>query len=113
STGNEPITAYATTKVETASDTSPLAQTIRPIIESRTASVVLVNEVNQPTGFIARRDVLEAMTGLHVDEQMPVIFKHTDMDVREDEQRRLNKVAQVWATKIAKQMPISQIVVSY
>src|SRR5690606_38245037 len=68
---------------------------------------------NQPTGFISRRDVLEAITGMQKKESMPVIFKHPDLQPNESDQAELDKVAQVWAKKVANQMPISQIVVSY
>lgn len=110
---DQPVSTYATTKVETAADTRPLNQVIRPIIEGQTSSIVLVNEVNQPTGFISRRDLLEAMTSLQSQDSQPVIFKHTDMEVSAEDQQRLDEVAQNWANKITRSMPISQIVVSY
>jgi CBS domain-containing protein len=111
--GGDPIAAYAKTKVETALDTSPLIQPETRIITGQTPSVVLVNSVNRPTGFISRRDVLEAIVGLRSEAKQPVIFKHTDMQVPESDQRQLERFAQIWASKVAEKMPISQIVVSY
>lgn len=112
-TGGDPITAYAKTKVETALDTSPLIQAVRRIIDGQSSSVVLVNALNQPTRFISRRDVLEALVSLRVKAGQPVIFKHTDRQVSAAEQQQLDEVAQAWANKVAEQLPISQIVVSY
>ena len=110
---DDPVAKYARTKVETALDSSPAVQPLRTIVGQEHSSVVLVNEANQPTGFISRRDVLEALAGLKADQELPIIFKHTDMDVSEADQQQLDKVAQVWAAKVAQRMPFSQIVVSY
>jgi CBS domain-containing protein len=112
-TGSGPIAAYAKAKVEMSLDTSPLIQSVRRIADGQSSSIVLVNAVNQPTGFISRRDILEALVGLRSESRQPVIFKHTDMQISQSDQQQLERLAQIWATKLAVQFPISQIVVSY
>lgn len=110
---DKPVTAFAQTRVTTVSNTSPVIQAVNIVLEQQQSSVVLVDQLNRPSGFLSRRDVLVAMLNLDERSRMPVQFRHPDIQVSPAEQMRLDAVAQGWATKLNRRMPISEISISY
>ena len=110
---NKPISAFAQSMVTTVNDTSPLVQAVNIILNQEQSSVVIVNEMNYPTGFLSRRDILVALLDLEERPRLPVEFRHLDLRVSESEQQRLDAVAQAWATKVNRQMPLSRVTISF
>jgi hypothetical protein len=56
---------------------------------------------------------LVTLLNLEAQSRMPVQFRHPDIQVSHAERIRLEAVAQGWATKLNRRMPISEISISY
>ncbi len=111
--GDQPIAKYAVTKVVTAINTASLLPSVKKLCQGQSNSIVLINQANQPTGFMSRKDILIALLDLQPDQQFPITFKHPDMKVSSGEKLKLHKTATTWAKKFDRRFPFSRLTVSY
>lgn len=100
-----PITNFCTTTLFTAPDTlDPLSLLIRLLHAPRT-SVVIVDSDKRPVGVLSTKNILEAITNLQPQEEIPLqVLKPQGIPVKESE--RVVDVAHTYLHKLHRKHPV-------
>ncbi len=108
----EPIRKYYTSRVFSISDKTTKEKIISGLLESPHNSVILVNGQNKPTGFLSMRDLLQAVTLLRPEEDVPLNIKKPSKAVSSEEFERAIEYLQQFGKKLKKRMEVEKIEVA-
>ena len=72
---DDPIARYAKENVETLADDTSKREILQILINSDHNSIVLVNELSMPTGFISTHDIVHCLGSFEIAVDTPIIFE--------------------------------------
>lgn len=108
----EPIRKYYTAQVDSMPDNTPKEKIVAHLIASPHNSIVLVDKFNKPTGFLSTRDILQAISFLRPEEDIPLIIKKPSNSVSDNELERAREHLWRFGRKLKKRMAIEKIEVA-
>lgn len=106
---DDPIERYMNTNVFTLPDTSDKKDVIVKLIDSEFNSVVLVDMVGKPTGFLSMKDIIHCLGTLQSEVDIPIIFKKPDNSVPEEQILDSEMKIENMVKKLSKIRPIQKV----
>lgn len=106
---DDPIARYSSKVVFTLPDVTPKNEILSHLISSDYKSVVLVNQINEPIGFLSLRDVLHCLATIDPGLDIPIVFeKPCDHVTQEDVDFAYDKIVKL-IKKLQKIRPIEKV----
>ncbi len=105
---DEPVRKYYTSLVGSLPDTTPKEKIIAHLINSSHNTIVLVDKYRKPTGFYSTRDILQAVTALQPQEDIPFIIKKPE-SVSSKEFEKSIEYLEKFGRKLQERMEVEKI----
>jgi predicted transcriptional regulator/ribosome-associated translation inhibitor RaiA len=106
---DEPIEKFMKTNVFTLLDSTPKQQVISQLIQSKFNSVVLVDRVNKPTGFLSIKDILHCLGAVQSEVDIPIVFNKSNLNVSDDQITDSEQKIENMIKKLSKIRPIQKV----
>jgi predicted transcriptional regulator len=106
---DEPIERFMKTNVFTLPDSTSKKEVIIQLISSEFNSVVLVDKLNKPTGFLSIKDLIHCLGVLHQEITIPIVFKKPDDSVPESQLLDTEQKLENMIKKLSKIRPIQKV----
>ncbi len=110
--GEDPISKYAKTRVFTLPHTTEPREIIRQLHESKYNSVVLVDRLNKPVGFLSLRDILHCLATFEPDVDIPIVFEKPNNGVPERMVGKAQEKIEKMIKKMQKMLPVEKVEIS-
>lgn len=104
----DPIERFMKTDVVTLPDTTEKKEVIKFLLTSKTNSVVLVNKLNKPVGFLSTKDILHCLGAVQPAVESPIIIKKPEDSVTDTQLDSAEKKIQTMVKKLTKIRPIEK-----
>lgn len=109
---DDTIDRYSQTNVFTLPVDTPKREVIKQLVESDFNSVVIVDKLQKPVGFLSVYDLVHCLATIQVDVPTPIVFKKPDTGVTDKQIEKAQKKVEQMIKKLSKIQPIEKVEVA-
>lgn len=106
---DDPIERFSQKNVFTLRDNSSKIEIIKQLVNSSYNSVVLVDLLDRPTGFLSLHDIVRCLATFEADIETPIIFKKPDESVTPAQLEKVRKRIEHMVKKLSKIQRIEKV----
>lgn len=108
-----PIATFATDRVNTVDQEAGMATIISQLLSSNHGSIVVVNSVQKPVGFLSVRDLLNVVASLDSADTIPLIMSNPSDNVSSEELSKAEELIGHFGKKLNKRVAIEKIEIHF